>query len=316
MTAPGCALCGAAQVDPVRGAFPADTPYVVLRCCGCGSERLDPIPGDKVLEEYYRQYHHSDVSWPTFLEMISAAAPMAARIGGPSSSIEQGRPGTFLDIGGASGFLACAMALRGWTASSQDVSDNAGKWIGEAERHFGFRVGHEKASIAELNASGRTYDLVNASQVLEHVQDPVAFLGALGALVKPGGRLTLDTPNNDALFWVFKNAVRGPFRRTDFYNSLKPPEHIWGYTLPGLRALAQRCGLEVLRITDYGAGDGRFQPASVFWYLSVAEYLRTFKRSHLTPYFLGKTALGVLDRRIFCPVAGRGSGLSAVLRRR
>lgn len=57
---------------------------------------------------------------------------------------------------------------------------------------------HVPASLAYLAASaeslaGRTYDIVTAMEVVEHVNQPADFLRCLASLIKPGGHLFLST---------------------------------------------------------------------------------------------------------------------------
>jgi 2-polyprenyl-6-hydroxyphenyl methylase / 3-demethylubiquinone-9 3-methyltransferase len=46
---------------------------------------------------------------------------------------------------------------------------------------------------------GKGFDLITAMEVVEHVTDPEAFVGALAARLAPGGLLILSTPNRTAL---------------------------------------------------------------------------------------------------------------------
>ena len=47
----------------------------------------------------------------------------------------------------------------------------------------------------ELPFPDRSFDLVTSFQVLEHVPDPMVFLGELSRVTRPGGRVILATPN-------------------------------------------------------------------------------------------------------------------------
>src|SRR3546814_14530752 len=44
-----------------------------------------------------------------------------------------------------------------------------------------------------------TFDLVTSMAVVEHVTDPAAFIGELGARLAPGGLMILSTPNRTML---------------------------------------------------------------------------------------------------------------------
>jgi 2-polyprenyl-3-methyl-5-hydroxy-6-metoxy-1,4-benzoquinol methylase len=52
----------------------------------------------------------------------------------------------------------------------------------------------KNVSFGEV-ARGEKFDLVIASEVLEHVDDPPSFLAGLVARVRPGGRLIVTVPN-------------------------------------------------------------------------------------------------------------------------
>ncbi|WP_419730616.1 class I SAM-dependent methyltransferase [Lichenicola sp.] len=45
---------------------------------------------------------------------------------------------------------------------------------------------------------GEAFDVTCAFQVLEHVREPLAFIEAMAALTRPGGRIILSTPNAEA----------------------------------------------------------------------------------------------------------------------
>src|SRR3546814_12470027 len=44
-----------------------------------------------------------------------------------------------------------------------------------------------------------TFDLVTSMEVVEHVDDPAAFIGELAARLAPGGLMILSTPNRTML---------------------------------------------------------------------------------------------------------------------
>jgi SAM-dependent methyltransferase len=304
-----CHLCQSTRVKRLKP-FGRHIEYQVVECRSCHAQRVDPFPSQATLAAFYHEYHHSDITEAEFESLLQYADVMARRLVSYTKGWATGsRPPRFVDVGGASGFLAVAMSRYGVLASTQDVSSNAARYVAQTGNG---QVTILNATLDELVQRGERFDLVNASQVIEHVVDVRAFLDALVSLCEPGGLLFLDTPNNEAIIWKFKNAVRHYTGRSDFYNALRPPEHLWGFTKTGLHALFQQCGLRVLGLTDYGLGDPAYQPASRAWYRPLGEYVR-LARGHYSGFNTAKQVFALADRMAFSRLLHRGGGLSAVL---
>ena len=108
---------------------------------------------------------------------------------------------------------------------------------GDAER---------QPSLAEADLPAQGFDLVTLWDVIEHSEDPGADLGAAVRLLKPGGRLFVQTPNAS---WVrFKVACARflpAFLLRSFltpYGLLLPEQHLQYYSLATLRRQLAACG--------------------------------------------------------------------------
>jgi len=75
--------------------------------------------------------------------------------------------------------------------------------------------------------------LVIAGEVIEHLDDPGAFLAGLQALVAPGGQLVVTTPNAYGLFNVLASLAR---------REINHPDHVMMFTWRTLTNLASRHG--------------------------------------------------------------------------
>jgi 2-polyprenyl-6-hydroxyphenyl methylase/3-demethylubiquinone-9 3-methyltransferase len=113
----------------------------------------------------------------------------------------QGRTGrdlkglTLLDVGCGAGLASEAFARMGAAVTGLDA---AGEALEAARAHAaagGLSVDYRDGTPEALAGTGETFDAVVALEVIEHVEDRDAFLGALAALARPGGLVFLSTLN-------------------------------------------------------------------------------------------------------------------------
>ncbi len=136
-----------------------------------------------------------------------------------------------LDVGCGGGILAESMARRGASVTGIDL---AGKALRVAELHLhesGLAIDYEERSAHEL-ASSRPgeFDVVTCMELLEHVPDPAAMVGACAKLVRPGGQVFFSTINRNPKAYLF--AVIGaeyllrllPRGTHDYSRFIKPSE--------------------------------------------------------------------------------------------
>jgi SAM-dependent methyltransferase len=118
-----------------------------------------------------------------------------------ATTIMARRPRDILDIGCGAGTQLTAPLAEAFpgiavTGVDQDARSLAWARAHGAARNLSF------LAPAEL-APDRRFDLVIASEVLEHVADPMTFLNQLTARLAPGGRLVLTIPNGYGVFeWM------------------------------------------------------------------------------------------------------------------
>jgi 2-polyprenyl-3-methyl-5-hydroxy-6-metoxy-1,4-benzoquinol methylase len=116
-------------------------------------------------------------------------------------------PLRILDVGCGTGLNAQHLAAKGHTVVGIDLSPVAI----EKFRQKGFEgivcdVEKEKG----VPFPSCSFDLVFASEVVEHIADTGTFLAELSRLVRPGGTLILSTPNS--AFWPYR--ILGALGRT------------------------------------------------------------------------------------------------------
>lgn len=140
-----------------------------------------------------------------------------------------------LDVGCGLGFFSRRLVERGADVLATDLGPN----LVARTRAFAGCEGEVADALAlrERFGEGR-FDLVVSSECIEHTPDPARALREMAAVVKPGGYLSLSTPN---LLWspVVKAATRLGLRPFDGYENFS--------TWSGLRRVLQESGMEVVR---------------------------------------------------------------------
>ena len=107
-----------------------------------------------------------------------------------------------LDVGCGGGLLAEPLARLGGAVTAIDplaANIEAARWHAE---EAGVEVDYQAIGIEALAAGDATFDLVIASEVVEHVADVAEFLAAMAAVTRPGGLVVLSTLSRTAASFI------------------------------------------------------------------------------------------------------------------
>ena len=102
---------------------------------------------------------------------------------------------TILDIGCGGGLLTEPLARMGATVTGVEPSGDA---IAVARAHAeeqGLKIEYVNGLAEDMAAAGRTFDVVLAMEVVEHVPDVAEFMAIAAALIRPGGYFGGSTLN-------------------------------------------------------------------------------------------------------------------------
>jgi 2-polyprenyl-6-hydroxyphenyl methylase / 3-demethylubiquinone-9 3-methyltransferase len=105
---------------------------------------------------------------------------------------------TVLDVGCGGGLLCEPLARLGAIVTGIDASSEAIIAAGAHASQAGLDIDFECAAAEDLLNREQRYDVVIASEVIEHVAEPASFLVTLAGLLKPSGAVVLTTLNRSA----------------------------------------------------------------------------------------------------------------------
>ncbi|NXL85959.1 COQ3 protein, partial [Alectura lathami] len=149
--------------------------------------------------EYSALHSMNDIRVPFIRDTLMSASG-SYQLGSPLSGIK------ILDVGCGGGLLSEPLGRLGASVTGIDpLEDN----IRTADRHKSFdpvlaeRIEYKSSSLEELvEGSVETFDVIIASEVVEHVADLETFIRCCSQVLKPEGSLFITTINKTQLSYI------------------------------------------------------------------------------------------------------------------
>jgi 2-polyprenyl-3-methyl-5-hydroxy-6-metoxy-1,4-benzoquinol methylase len=225
-----CPICGARRGRLVW----SELGYAYLRCSSCGC-----IFSNITEADYERERHNVWNDERPDDDAVEFYGPARARA--HDDFLRRSPPvgnRRLLDVGCGLGFFLARAQARGWEVHGIDSSP---AWVELANSRLGAdRV--QKATVARASLEPRSFDLITAWDVIEHIFEPVPFLARLRELLAPGGRLFIRTPNITYAYPVY--AARRLLLRHDV--ELGPTNHVVYFSARAMRLALNRAGLRAI----------------------------------------------------------------------
>jgi 2-polyprenyl-3-methyl-5-hydroxy-6-metoxy-1,4-benzoquinol methylase len=203
-----------------------------------------------------RGYAHLDVPLP--YRLVAALIAPFQQSGAP----DWNGGGRMLDVGCGNGRYLTTMRTLGWDVQGVEFSASGV----EACLMSGLRVHH--GDLASAGFADGSFDLVTARHVIEHIPDPHTFMAELARILRPGGRLVIETPSSAALGRQWFNT---------YWYANDVPRHLLLFSPANLERLGRDHGLSksglvmdtspkiFLNSLDYIIGNRGKPSRHVFW---------------------------------------------------
>ncbi|MGC6488481.1 MAG: class I SAM-dependent methyltransferase [Planctomycetota bacterium] len=240
-----CQVCGSEERAPKF----TDGPYTLYTCGVCGLVYVSPrLQGQALLDVYNETYWKSDNPKERGYADYAAEAKLYLKTYRKRMKLVSQwlpEPGRVLDVGCAAGFFLRVAQEHGHDVHGVELSEPIAKEaiaaLGSDRVYHGFL----DDCIAARGWADRSFDLVTIWDVIEHVPDPQQLLASIRRMIKPGGKLLLETQNVASSFAA---------RMGKAWHHYKHDEHLYHFDPDTIRRLLDDCGFEVLACGSKFAG--------------------------------------------------------------
>ena len=207
--------------------------FHIVECSQCALIRLDPTPGSDEIASFYPEAYwwEPGASASGRLAEMYRQFVLLDHIHFVTRDID--RDGLVLDVGCGGGSLVHALRRRGLKAFGLDIAHSAAR-----NAHERYRVDVVEGLVQGAPFPPGVFSTITLFHVLEHVPDPLGLLDSLGRLLRPGGKLFVQTPN--AASWQF--LLLG-----SHWSGVDAPRHLFHFRSSDLEDLLDATGFDVRR---------------------------------------------------------------------
>lgn len=236
-----CVLCAGRSFSPHLDCGD----FAFVRCTRCGLVQRNPQPMVAETTAVYRERHGEE--YFAYERNNEAAFLVLQQLALRDVGFDPfKKPGRVVDVGCATGALLSWFQDAGWDATGIELCGPSARY---AREERGLDVKDVPLEEAALPAA--SFDLVHASHLIEHLNDPRSFLRESRRLLKKGGTLLVATPNIDG----FQARLFGSRWRSAIF------DHLYLFSVRTLRALMRTEGFCPVRIATWGGlGKGTAPP--------------------------------------------------------
>jgi len=208
-------------------AYGSKRSHTLLECADCKTIYCANVDLAELAAFYDQYYNRDNLSIPDFVqrrlgEIIATFTPYRSN-------------GRLLDVGCGGGFLALTAKQMGWDAWGTEVSVSSVEHL----RKQGLNIAH--GELADAKFPDSHFDVIVATEVLEHVPDPRALTAECARVLRPGGLFYATTPHGRGISARMMGAR---------WTMVAPPEHLQLLSTAGMRHLLRDCELRALCISE------------------------------------------------------------------
>jgi len=228
-----CPVCGGDEFRPewdVEGAS-------FVSCRHCRLILQNPQPVQKALKARYdAEYFDYEIrNEESFFHLMMLGLEDAGFFDEIVPTLPQDRK--ILDIGCATGRLLNHFRKAGWDTSGAELCVESAEY---GNREYGVNI--SASSLEDSGFPDSEFSVVHASHLIEHVNNPAAFVDEVARVLMPGGVFICVTPSADG----FQAGLFGSSWRSAI------PDHVTLFSKSTLKRLLENSGLRVEQTRTWG----------------------------------------------------------------
>jgi len=265
-----CPCCGASVFKPALDC--KDFSYV--RCKSCGLVHMNPQPArEEIIARYnctsakdYLEYElENETAFLTLQQLAltdagfynlekSLFSHLATQFPAQELNSSGKIQPSVIDIGSATGALISVLRDRGWNVTGVEISPGA-----DYARNVR-KLDVQSLPLEENNFPQECFDVVLASHLIEHLNDPRSFLAETFRILKDGGHIFITTPNVSG----FQARLYGGRWRSAIF------DHLCLFSARTLKRMLINAGFKIEGICTWGGLAAGLAPA---WLKKPADIL-------------------------------------------
>lgn len=272
-----CPLCGSEDRIYLFETFDHEYKTTEIRfplneCTKCGTKYLSPRPNlnslDIIYPDSYNNFSISEAHDQSYVRRISNRI-QAARIKNLISNYYSKKSVeslNILDVGCGDGYILDRVKEAFPGSNTYGVEPNHKAANIASKRHHVFE------GVFESYKADIPFDIIFSSHVIEHVEQPIDFLGRIKQSLKEDGIVVIDTPNIDCMqYQIFKNNWGG----------IHAPRHWTLFDKKTLRLACEKVGFKVITVIE--------MPINIYWVWSLHSLLCAKGKNQIANKYFGVT---------------------------
>ena len=219
--------------------------FQIINCKNCKFIHINPIPTNEELENFYENDYYQktkpnyitgnekDIEYQnyTFDEKLDFLEKKFTK-----------KTRRILDIGSGPGFFLRRAKKRGWKVLGIEPSPIASKYS-EKQKISTIQKFFHDVNVKECGK----FDAIHTFDVLEHVNDPMSVLKKSYSLLKKGGIIIIEVPND---FNPLQKIIQKSLKKKEYWvtdsSKSKKFDHINYFDFSSISKLVEKSGFKII----------------------------------------------------------------------